>query len=124
MFEVEIQVLVCVVSSSLWRRWQVKHCCVVAGGQGTRMRRGVLERDRVPGLRLNVGWVRRGCRTHANVQQLLDDPGGVLHEHAGHIVLVKDPVVNDISSTKVRAELAQVRRRPSLTTVLVPQRCQ
>lgn len=57
-----------------------------------------------------VGCAARG-RTHANVQQLLAEPGGALREHADHIVLVKDPIVNDISSTKVRAELAQVRRR-------------
>ncbi len=38
----------------------------------------------------------------------MEDSGSVLHEFAHNIVLVEDPIVNEISSTKIRSEMCQV----------------
>ena len=48
-------------------------------------------------------------RTRSDARQLVADQESPLHEHAENIVFVQDPIVNEISSTKVRGELAQVR---------------
>ena len=53
-------------------------------------------------------------RTRSDARQLVADPESPLHEYAANIVLVQDPIVNEISSTKVRGELAQARRGPPL----------
>lgn len=37
------------------------------------------------------------------------DPGSVLHQFQHNIILVEDPIVNEISSTKIRSELCQVQ---------------
>jgi hypothetical protein len=47
--------------------------------------------------------------TRSDARQLVADPESPLHEYAANIVLVQDPIVNEISSTKVRGELAQAR---------------
>ena len=39
---------------------------------------------------------------------MLDDPASVLHQHSANIILVEDPIVNNISSTVVRQEISQV----------------
>ena len=36
------------------------------------------------------------------------DPASVLHEFQHNIILVEDPIVNEISSTKIRSELCKV----------------
>lgn len=48
-------------------------------------------------------------RTNSNVRKLLGQPTSVLHQYRDNIVMVKDPISNEISSTLVRAELSQVR---------------
>ncbi len=47
-------------------------------------------------------------REHSDITRLLDDPSSSLHKFRHNIILVEDPIVNSISSTKVRQELAQV----------------
>lgn len=47
-------------------------------------------------------------RTRSDARQLVADHESPLHEHAANVVFVQDPIVNEISSTKVRGELAQV----------------
>jgi nicotinic acid mononucleotide adenylyltransferase len=48
------------------------------------------------------------CREHSDIMRLLDDPSSPLHEFRHNIILVEDPIVNNISSTTVRQEFAQV----------------
>ena len=48
------------------------------------------------------------CRELSDVKQMMDDPASVLHQHRANIILVEDPVVNNISSTAVRQEISQV----------------
>ena len=43
------------------------------------------------------------------VEALMQQPGSLLHEHAGSIVLVSERVPNDVSSSAVRRELAAGR---------------
>lgn len=43
------------------------------------------------------------------------DPASILHEFQHNIILVEDPIVNEISSTKIRSELCKVWRS-SLTS--------
>ena len=49
-----------------------------------------------------------GCREHSNVRQLMEEPDLPLHEFSHSIILVEDPIVNNISSTVLRQQLAQV----------------
>jgi nicotinamide mononucleotide adenylyltransferase len=46
------------------------------------------------------------CRAGTDVQALLQQPGSLLAQHQQHVVVVQEPVSNDISSTKVRQLLA------------------
>ncbi|EIE20283.1 Nucleotidylyl transferase [Coccomyxa subellipsoidea C-169] len=46
-------------------------------------------------------------RIHSDVRRLMEGSGSVLHEFAHNIVLVEDPIVNEISSTKIRSEMCQ-----------------
>lgn len=46
------------------------------------------------------------------------DPASVLHEFQHNIILVEDPIVNQISSTKIRSELCKVRGSSSMSKVL------
>ena len=51
---------------------------------------------------------RKHCRETANLEELLKDEGGILHQHKDNICIIKDPVTSSISSTALRRELAQV----------------
>ena len=60
---------------------------------------------------LHIWPMRHTCclhRTRSDARQLVADQESPLHEHAANVVFVQDPIVNEISSTKVRGELAQV----------------
>lgn len=45
-------------------------------------------------------------RQGTDVQALLDTPGTILHEYKENIILVEEPVANNVSSTKIRQLLA------------------
>ena len=49
------------------------------------------------------------CRELSDVKQMMDDPASVLYQHRANIILVEDPIVNNISSTAVRQEISQVQ---------------
>ena len=49
------------------------------------------------------------CRELSDVKQMMDNPASVLHQHRANIILVEEPVVNNISSTVVRHEISQVK---------------
>lgn len=49
------------------------------------------------------------CRELSDVKQIMEDPASVLHQHRANIILVEDPIVNNISSTIVRQEISQVQ---------------
>ena len=60
------------------------------------------------------------CRELSDVKQVMDDPASALHQHRANIILVEDPVVNNISSTVVRQEISQVNfqaHQPCLDTL-------
>lgn len=42
------------------------------------------------------------------MRQLIEDPNSPLHEFGDSIILIDDPIVNNISSTVLRQQLAQV----------------
>ena len=42
------------------------------------------------------------------MRQLIEDPNSPLHEFGNGIILIDDPVVNNINSTILRQQLAQV----------------
>jgi nicotinate (nicotinamide) nucleotide adenylyltransferase len=46
------------------------------------------------------------CRAGTDVDALLQEPGSVLQRHRQHVVVVQEPVANDVSSTMVRQLLA------------------
>ena len=46
------------------------------------------------------------------MRQLIEDPDSPLHEFSNGIILVEDPIVNNISSTVLRQQLAQVIASP------------
>ena len=56
------------------------------------------------------------CRKDADVAALLQQEGTVLHELQDRVTVIHDPVQSDISSTTVRAELAQVGLHPLTCT--------
>ena len=47
------------------------------------------------------------CRAGTNVDQQLQEPGSVLQRYREHVLVVQEPVGNDISSTRVRQLLAE-----------------
>lgn len=49
------------------------------------------------------------CRKDSDVEALLHQEGTVLHELRDRVAVIHDPVQNDISSTIVRSEIAEVR---------------
>ena len=48
------------------------------------------------------------CRELTDVKQIVNDPASVFHQHRANIILVEDPIINNISSTVVRQEISQV----------------
>jgi hypothetical protein len=48
------------------------------------------------------------CRVNSDVRRLMADPNSALHEFRNNIILVEDPIVNEISSTKIRSEMSLV----------------
>ncbi|CAL5228862.1 g12073 [Coccomyxa viridis] len=48
-------------------------------------------------------------REHSNVSQLMEDRVSPLHEFSNGILLVENPIINNISSTVLRQQLAQGR---------------
>ncbi|CAL8470875.1 g10417 [Coccomyxa elongata] len=67
---------------------------------------GVWQPDHVRSILQDHGLVCIG-RIHSDVRRLMADPASVLHEFQHNIILVEDPVVNEISSTKIRSELCK-----------------
>lgn len=47
------------------------------------------------------------CRQGTDVEQLLQQPGSLLHKYRDNIIIVEEPVPNQVSSTAVRQQLAQ-----------------
>ncbi|KAK9904145.1 hypothetical protein WJX75_005392 [Coccomyxa subellipsoidea] len=45
-------------------------------------------------------------RVNSDVRRLMADPNSALHEFRNNIILVEDPIVNEISSTKIRSEMS------------------
>lgn len=49
------------------------------------------------------------------MKRLLGKVGTVLHEHASNVMVIEDPVATDISSTKLRQQMAEGRSVRYLT---------
>ena len=45
------------------------------------------------------------------MKRLMDDPGLPLHEFSRNIIIVEDPITNNISSTVLREQVVQVMLR-------------
>lgn len=54
-------------------------------------------------------------RRGAGLKRLLAKPGTLLHEYAHNVIVVEDPVATDISSTKLRQQMAEGRSIRYLT---------
>ncbi|BDA45530.1 Nicotinamide/nicotinic acid mononucleotide adenylyltransferase [Coccomyxa sp. Obi] len=67
---------------------------------------GVWRPDHVRHILQDHGLVCIG-RTHSDVRRLMADPASVLHEFQHNIILVEDPIPNEISSTKIRSEMCK-----------------
>lgn len=67
---------------------------------------GVWHPDHVRHILQDHGLVCIG-RSHSDVRRLMENPASVLHEFQQNIILVEDPIVNEISSTKIRSEMCK-----------------